>query len=270
MLTLVLAYPAIDPVLVEVGPLQIRWYSLAYVAGILMGWWYIGWLDRKKPHALTQPLYDAIFIWAVIGVVAGGRLGYVFFYKFLYYAFNPIEIFYIWQGGMSFHGGMLGMIFATYLCCRQHKVSFWPVMDLAACAAPMGLFFGRIANFINGELYGRVTDSPLGMVFPHSGDGLPRHPSQLYEAVLEGLVLFLILLFFAKKTDARYKPRMLSGIFLLGYGAARFVVEYFREPDAHLGFIVSHFSMGQLLCLPMIFYGGYLAWQAHHAGAKRA
>lgn len=253
-----LTFPDIDPIAIAIGPLHIRWYALAYLAGILLGW---GWMARQIrrmefPPLSGKQLEDLVF-WAVLGVMLGGRLGYVFFYNAPYYLAHPQEIFMVWEGGMAFHGGMLGVITAFYLFCRRQGVAFWPVIDLAATATPIGLFFGRLANFVNGELFGRMTESSLGMVFPHGGP-YPRHPSQLYEAALEGVVLFALLYLVSHRTRAYERRGLLSGLFLAGYGCARFTVEFFREPDAQIGFLALGLSMGQLLSLPMILLGAYL------------
>jgi phosphatidylglycerol---prolipoprotein diacylglyceryl transferase len=253
-----LPYPHIDPVALQLGPLAIRWYSLAYLAGILLGWRVVRKEHARRPIPnLTQKAIDDMVAWAVIGIVAGGRLGYVFFYNAPFYLANPMQILHIWEGGMSFHGGLIGVIVAFILFCRKHKIPFFALMDIIACAVPIGLFFGRLANFVNGELYGRITDSPLGMVFPRGGE-LPRHPSQLYEASMEGIVLFSVLFFLLKYTNARAKPGLLSGVFLIGYAVSRMVAECFREPDVQLGFLFQSVTMGQLLSLPMLAYGLYL------------
>lgn len=247
-------FPDIDPVLLQLGPLAIRWYALAYVVGVLLGWWYVARLDKRGEQLLTQKAFDDILVWAIIGIVLGGRLGYVLFYNFPYYMAYPQEIFMVWHGGMAFHGGLIGVIVSMYLFCRRHKIPFLELMDLIAPAAPIGLFFGRIANFINGELYGRVTDVAWAVRFP-AGGYLPRHPSQLYEAVMEGLLLFVILWFVAWYSQARKQPGVLSGIFLIGYATARMVSELFRVPDA---LIVGDMSIGQFLSLPMLLLGLYL------------
>lgn len=253
-----LPYPNIDPVALQLGPLAIRWYSLAYLAGILLGWWYIKSAHKKRPLAnLTKKAFDDMVVWAVLGIILGGRLGYVLFYNLTYYVSNPLQAFHIWEGGMSFHGGMLGVILAFFLFCRKYKIAFLPLMDLIACAAPIGLFFGRVANFINGELYGRVTDSALGMIFPHGGNS-PRHPSQLYEAGMEGLILFFVLYALLTRASLRDKPGALSGVFLVGYSISRSIAECFREPDAQLGFLFGSATMGQLLSAPMLALGIYL------------
>ena len=252
-----LPFPHIDPTAIEIGPLAIRWYALAYLAGIILGWKLAIRISRKYLPKLTETVWDDFVVWATVGIVLGGRLGYVIFYKPLYYLEHPLEALYLWHGGMSFHGGFLGVLFATYLFARKNKLAFWNMIDVAAIVTPIGLFFGRIANFINGELYGRTTDAPIGMVFPNGGD-VPRHPSQLYEALGEGFLLFALLYYSAKKFDILKYPSMASGIFLAGYGLARFISEFFREPDAHLGFLFAGATMGQLLTLPMILFGFYL------------
>ena len=263
-----LTFPNIDPVALYIGPLpyfdttlMIRWYSLAYIAGIFLGWMYVAREHARKPIPnLSKQALDDIILWAVIGVVAGGRLGYVLFYKPEYYLAHPAEILHVWEGGMSFHGGLIGVITAFILFARKHRVRFFPLIDIIACATPLGLFFGRLANFINGELYGRVTDSPVGMVFPGGGP-YPRHPSQLYEAGMEGILLFIVLYIALKHSNAREKPGMLGGMFIAGYGIARVIAECFREPDDFLGFFFGYVTMGQLLCIPMITYGLYLVWR---------
>ena len=256
-----LAFPAIDPVAIQFGPLAIRWYSLAYIAGFLGGWRYSIWLTQENQRIPTAHDFDQFLGWGVVGTIVGGRLGYVLFYNFQYYFFNPIEILMVWQGGMSFHGGMIGVITSIIIFSTRRGLPVFMIGDIIAAAAPIGLFFGRIANFINGELYGRVTDVPWAVVFPRGGL-LPRHPSQLYEALLEGLVLFLLMAPLARQSRLRARPGTLTGIFLSGYGIARFIVEFFREPDAQLGFLISGATMGQLLSLPMIFAGLLLILRA--------
>jgi phosphatidylglycerol:prolipoprotein diacylglycerol transferase len=248
----VIAFPQIDPVALDLGVLQIRWYALAYIAGIVLGW---RWAIRvaARPPVVAGPVFDDFVVWATLAIVLGGRLGYVIFYKPLHFLENPLEIPQLWQGGMSFHGGLLGVVLAILLFARQRRLPLLVFGDVIACVAPIGLFFGRIANFVNGELWGRVTDHPLGMVFPHGGP-LPRHPSQLYQAGLEGLLLFALLALLAAR-GARARPGQLVGVFLIGYGVARVIGELFREPDAHLGFLVGGATMGQLLSLPMILAG---------------
>jgi len=253
-----LTYPHIDPVIVKLGPLAIRWYALAYLAGVLSGWWLIGKLSKRlTPPTLSKGAYDDIMTYAIMGIILGGRLGYVLFYKPAFYFSHPLEILMVWHGGMSFHGGLVGMTTAMWCFSRKYKIAFLAVTDLLAVAAPIGLFFGRLANFINGELYGRVTDSTLAMIFPYS-DGLPRHPSQLYEASLEGAVLFIILITIALCTRTLTRSGRLSGYFLIGYSIARSTCELFREPDDFIHFLPSWITMGQLLSLPMLAVGFYL------------
>jgi len=247
-------FPAIDPIAIEIGPLAIRWYALAYVAGIVLGWRYALRLADLAPRFVTRVQIDDFIVWVTLGVVLGGRLGYVLFYKPGYYLSHPVEILHVWQGGMSFHGGMLGVVLATILFARRHRLPLLPFGDLICAAVPIGLFFGRIANFVNGELFGRVSDVSWAMVFPGGGP-LPRHPSQLYQAALEGLVLFAILAVLIHSPRHRAARGRVSGAFLLGYGIARWTGELFREPDAHLGFLLGGATMGQLLSLPMILAG---------------
>jgi phosphatidylglycerol:prolipoprotein diacylglycerol transferase len=257
---LALAFPPLDPVAFSAGPLVIRWYALAYLAGFVGGWKLCLALARQNPRGPMPQLYDDFLTWAVIGTVLGGRVGYVLFYQLPYYLDNPLEAFEVWHGGMSFHGGMLGVIAATWLFTRIRKVEFFAFVDLLACVTPIGLFFGRLANFVNGELYGRATDVAWAVMFPRGG-GIPRHPSQLYESATEGLLLFLVLLLCARCPALREKKGFLSGLFLMGYGLFRFAVEFFREPDAQLGFLFAGATMGQLLCAPMILIGlGIIAW----------
>ena len=256
-MTFVIPFPNIDPVLISIGPLAIRWYSLAYIAGLLLGWRLLRRLARRAPRGADDAAVDDFLVWAILGVILGGRLGYVVFYNFAYFFENPLDIFAVWRGGMSFHGGLLGVAAAIVLFSRKRGLNLLGVCDLIALVAPIGLFFGRVANFINGELFGRATDVPWAMVFPRGGPA-PRHPSQLYEAALEGLVLFLILLAVDRLTGARARHGLLIGIFLTGYGAFRFFIELFREPDAHLGFLFAGATMGQILSLPLLAFGLYL------------
>ncbi len=258
-------FPNIDPIALSIGPLAIRWYSLAYLSGFLGGWWYAKRLIAKGPSGTLKAEHiDDFIIWIIFSVILGGRMGYVLFYNLAYFIQNPIEIFQVWQGGMSFHGGLLGVVIVTIAFALKHKIPILRLGDIAACAAPIGIFFGRLANFINGELYGRETDSAIGMVFPHGGPN-PRHPSQLYEAILEGLILFFLLYLVAQSSKVRQAYGFLFGVFLTWYGGSRFIVEFFREPDAHLGFVfLDWMTMGQILTMPMIIGGlGLMAytWQ---------
>jgi len=264
-MTFVIPFPNIDPVLIELGPVVIRWYSLAYIAGLVVGWRMMAALAKRPaagvPAAAGPKDVDDYLIWVTLGVILGGRLGYVLFYKPAFYAANPAAILQVWQGGMAFHGGLLGVVVATALFVHRRKLSFLAFGDIIACAAPIGLFLGRIANFINGELFGRVADVPWAMVFPRGGPA-PRHPSQLYEAALEGLVLFIVLHLVWRSENLRARPGLLSGVFLAGYGLARAAVEGFRQPDAHLGFLLGGATMGQLLSAPMILIGVWLIVRA--------
>lgn len=256
-MTFALVFPAIDPVLVHIGPIAIRWYALAYVVGLVLGWRYIRYLAKERIPGLSPRIADDLLVWCTLGVVIGGRAGYVLFYQPSFFFDHPSQIPLIWQGGMSFHGGMLGVILALGLFARARRINVLSLSDAIACAAPIGLFFGRIANFINGELFGRTSDVPWAMVFPNGGP-LPRHPSQIYEALLEGLVLFAIVTALVHATRLAQRPGVLTGVFLCGYGLARIIVELFREPDAFLGFIVSGITMGQILSLPMLLIGLWL------------
>ncbi|MCP4330943.1 MAG: prolipoprotein diacylglyceryl transferase [Alphaproteobacteria bacterium] len=255
VLPLVLNFPDIDPIAVRLGPVAIRWYALAYISGIVLGWLYMRWLATRSPKFTTKVQVDDFLIWATLGIVLGGRLGYVVFYNAGYYLQHPVEILYLWQGGMSFHGGLLGVVLAIYLYSRKLHVRFTTFGDLVCMAVPIGLFFGRIANFVNGELFGRASDVSWAIIFP-AGGAIPRHPSQLYEAALEGLLLFLIMFAIEMTTRLRERSGFVSGVFVAGYGVSRFVVEFFREPDAHLGTLALGLSMGQWLSLPMVLIGG--------------
>ena len=246
--------PAIDPVIFSIGIIDIRWYSLAYIIGILFGVSLIKRLNKFKGNLIPNKVIDSFLIWAVIGIIVGGRVGYVLFYQTKLFLNNPFYIFEIWNGGMSFHGGLLGVIFSIYFFSRYKKLSFLYLSDLVSVVAPIGLFLGRIANFINTELIGRPTEFYISVIYP-SIDNIPRHPSQLYEAFFEGFVLFIILISNFLRNKEIKNFGVLSGIFLLNYGIFRFFIEYLREPDAHLGLIFNFITMGQLLCLPLLFFG---------------
>ncbi|MEQ9349297.1 MAG: prolipoprotein diacylglyceryl transferase, partial [Alphaproteobacteria bacterium] len=247
-------------VLVEFGPFAIRWYALAYVAGLLLGWRYARWMLREARHAITPVQVDDFLMWALIGVVLGGRLGYVLFYQPGFYLAEPLRILFVWQGGMSFHGGAVGVVVALWLFARKRHIPVLPLADAIAAAAPIGLFFGRIANFVNGELFGRLSDAPWAVVFPGGGPW-PRHPSQIYEALLEGAFLFAVLYVLLRHTPLGRRPGAVTGVFVAGYGVTRFVAEMFREPDAHIGFLAAGATMGQVLSLPMIVGGvALIAW----------
>ncbi|PRY97851.1 prolipoprotein diacylglyceryl transferase [Jezberella montanilacus] len=247
-----LAFPQIDPVAVRIGPLAVHWYGLMYLLGFASVWFLGNWRIKMGKTRLNQKDLEDLIFYAVLGVVLGGRLGYVLFYKPAYYFSHPQEIFFLWQGGMSFHGGLLGVIAVILLLARLRKYRWMEVSDFVAPLCPLALAAGRLGNFINGELWGRITDVPWAMVFPGSGDGLPRHPSQLYNLSLEGICLFVLLWWFSNK------PRPLgqtSAVFLIGYGCLRFIEEFAREPDDFLGFLVAGSTMGQLLSLPMVATG---------------
>ena len=259
-----LPFPAIDPVAIALGPFVVRWYALAYIAGLLIGWRYCLILADRPPRLVERREIDDFLVWATLGVVLGGRIGYVLFYQPSYYLNHPLEALYLWHGGMSFHGGALGVAVAIAVFTRARRLPILAFSDIIVEAIPIGLFFGRIANFINGELFGRETDVPWAMVFPNGGP-MPRHPSQLYEAFCEGLLLFLLLLF-AESRGARRRPGVVTGLFLIGYAVARMSGEFFRQPDVQLGFLffIGQFgvTMGQLLSIPVLIAGLALIWWA--------
>ena len=252
----------IDPVALQIGPLAIRWYALAYIAGIVIGWRIARRLVEATPRAATREQMDDYVSWLTLGIILGGRLGYVLFYRPGYYVTHPLEALMIWQGGMSFHGGALGVILATWLFTRRNRLDPLRFGDRAAVVVPIGLFFGRLANFVNGELWGRASDVPWAMVFPHDPAQLPRHPSQLYQAGLEGIALSALMWALWWGTDARARTGTLTGALLAGYGVARIIGELFREPDANLGFLFAGVTMGQLLSLPMVAAGLFLILRA--------
>jgi phosphatidylglycerol:prolipoprotein diacylglycerol transferase len=256
-----LPFPQIDPVIVQIGPVAIHWYGAAYVVGILFGWWYSRriatterlWLPGRP--AMTAADLDDFLIWAAVGIVLGGRIGYVLFYDLAKYAANPAEILYVWTGGMSFHGGLIGIILAMILFARRRGIPVYSLLDVIAASAPVGFLLVRGTNFINSELWGRPTDVPWAFVFPNGGSE-PRHPSQLYEAGLEGLVLFAVLWLLIWRRGALAWPRFVGGVFMLGYGLSRIFVEFFREPDAHVGYLAGGWlTMGMVLSLPMVAIG---------------
>jgi len=251
---MIFLHPSIDPVIFSLGNIEIRWYGLAYVAAFLLGIQLMKRFNNKIQDNINTKIIDDFFIWSIIGVIVGGRLGYVIFYQTLIFLNDPFYIFYIWQGGMSFHGGLIGIIISTYFFSKIKNISFFYLSDLISLVAPIGLFFGRIANFINIELIGKVTNFPVAVIYP-TIDNLPRHPSQLYEAFFEGLILLIILYFFFLKFYNKKRIGKLSGLFLLFYGVFRFLIEFIREPDANLGLFFNLLSMGQLLSLPLLFFG---------------
>lgn len=252
------SYPDIDPILFQWGFLVIRWYALAYIFGLLAAWGLARKMSAVSHSTFTVLKIDDFLMWAVFGIILGGRLGYILFYNLQYFLEFPSQILMVWKGGMSFHGGLIGVIIACFLFAHKKKISPFAMGDILVCVAPIGLFLGRLANFINGELYGRVTTHPIGIIFPMGGE-LPRHPSQLYEAFTEGILLFIILntlWWFVVKY--RNRTGFLTGLFFILYAIFRFGIEFFREPDAHLGFVFSDFTMGQILCIPMLLCGIFI------------
>ena len=247
-------HPSINPVIVSFGVIQIRWYSIAYVLGFLLGIYLIKQINQGYQKKIKNKQIDDFFIWSVIGVILGGRIGYVLFYQTATILTNPINILFIWKGGMSFHGGLIGIIISIFLFSKKYSIDFFQLSDLVSSVAPIGLFFGRLANFINVELYGRVTDFPLAMIYP-SIDQAPRHPSQLYEAFFEGVVLFIILRYFNKKNYSQNNFGFITSLFLILYGIFRFLIEFLREPDAHIGLIFNSITMGQFLSIPLVILG---------------
>ena len=246
--------PSIDPILISLGFLDIRWYSLSYIFTFIFGSILIKKLNKKSLNNLSDIQIDKFFVWAVLGVIIGGRVGYVLFYQLQLFFQDPLYIFQIWKGGMSFHGGLIGMILAIYLFAKQNNLSFFYLSDLVSIVAPIGLFLGRISNFINTELYGRITDFPFAFIYPLI-DNNPRHPSQLYEAFFEGAVLFIILYLIFMKNSKKYTAGIISAYFLILYSIFRFLIEFLREPDSHLGLFLNYLSMGQILCFPILFAG---------------
>lgn len=261
-------FPEFDPIAIRLGPLAVHWYALAYLGGIIFGWLYAARIAARHYPQITKAVLDDAIFWITMGVILGGRLGYVLFYKPLYYLDHPAEIFMLWHGGMSFHGGFLGVLVALWIFAHRRGLNPWKLLDLAACVTPIGLLLGRLANFVNGELYGRVTDVPWGVVFPMGGP-VARHPSQLYEAATEGVIMLLVFYWVQRYSKILSYPGMNSGLFLVMYGGFRFMVEFMREPDSFLGFVASWLTMGQVLCLPMIIAGFILIHYAKkHAFTK--
>ena len=255
---LALPFPNFDPVLIQLGPFAIRWYALAYIAGILLGWFYARAIVRNQklwggPAPMTALDIDDFIVWVTLGIILGGRIGYVLFYNPSYFSEHPMEAFQLWKGGMSFHGGFTGCVLAVVLFARKNKIPILSLGDVTCATGTLGVLLGRIANFINGELWGRPTDVAWGMVFP-SGGPIPRHPSQLYEAALEGLLLFIVLALLIRAGALR-RPGLIIGAFALGYALARSFCELFREPDAQLGFLWNTITMGTLLSIPLLLAG---------------
>ena len=252
----VLMFPGFDPVLVQIGPIAIRWYALAYIVSLLLAWRLVRRLAQLRPVVATPEQVDDFLTWATLGVVLGGRLGYVLFYQPAHFLAEPLQIFAVWTGGMSFHGGALGVIFAIVLFCWRQGIPMLGFGDRIAVAVPIGLGLGRVANFINGELWGRPAspDLPWAMIFPNGGP-VPRHPSQIYQALMEGLLLFVLLFTLSRREAVRARFGLLGGVFLCGYAVARIVGELFRQPDPFLGFLFAGATMGQLLSAPMFLAG---------------
>lgn len=271
---LVLDFPAFDPVIVSIGPFAIRWYALAYIFGILLGWLYARVIIRNETlwggkAPMTVADFDDFIVWVTLGIILGGRIGYVLFYNPAYFVAHPGEILQLWNGGMSFHGGFAGCVIAVILFAWRRNIPVLSLGDITCAAGPIGLCLGRVANFINGELWGRPADLPWAMVFPNGGP-LPRHPSQLYEAALEGLVLMLVLMF-AVRAGALKRPGLITGIFAIGYALARSFCEMFREPDPQLGFLFGGLTMGMLLSVPLFFAGlGFAAYALKQGPARRS
>lgn len=255
----------IDPVAINFFNIEIRWYSLAYIAGILLGWFFSKRIieninSSNKLEKINPKIFDELIPYLVLGIIIGGRLGYVIIYNLEYYLINLLNIFFIWEGGMAFHGGLIGIIIAVIIFCKKNNIKTIIILDIISIVAPIGIFFGRVANFINGELYGKLTNSSLGVIFQHVDNNL-RHPSQLYEAAAEGVVLFLILYFLAFKKKYIYRSGMISGIFLILYSFFRYFLEYFREPDTHIGYLILETTTGQLLSLIMFLVGIVLIYK---------
>src|SRR5579875_1914862 len=259
----VLVFPGFDPVAIRLGPFAIRWYALAYIVGLFLGWRLTRRLAAKLPAVASESEVDDFLTWATLGVIIGGRLGYVLFYQPSYYLSHPSAIFAVWRGGMSFHGGALGVIAAIILFALRRQIDLLGFADRIVVSVPIGLGLGRIANFINGELFGRPAPAwlPWAMIFPQAGPE-PRHPSQLYQALLEGVLLLIVMWLFSRRERVRARFGTLTGIFLIGYGLARITGEFFRQPDAFLGFLAGGITMGQLLCIPMILAGSWLIARA--------
>ena len=254
---MILVHPLIDPVIISFGFLQIRWYGLAYVLGFLIGLYLIKKINKNFLQPLNNKIIDDFFIWSIIGVILGGRIGYIIFYQTEIIFYEPLSIFYIWQGGMSFHGGLLGIIITIYIFSKIKVINFFQLADLVSTVAPIGIFFGRIANFINVELYGRKTEFSFAMIYP-SIDNFPRHPSQLYEALFEGIILFVILYIVCKVYFKKSIHGLSTAIFFILYGCFRFAVEFYRVPDNQIGFIFLNLTMGQVISLIFFCFGSYL------------
>ncbi len=249
-------FPSFDPVLIQIGPVKVHWYGLAYAAGIILGWRYAIYLAKNYVTTVGAKQLDNFVAWAVVGIIVGGRLGHVLFYDLGHYLNHPFEIIMTWKGGMSFHGGLIGVMIVTFIYCQRHAIPLFQFADILAAAAPIGLGLGRLANFINNELYGRVTEVPWAVYFPHAGP-LPRHPSQLYEAFAEGFLLWFCLAWAWRRPWLRNHPGRITGLFLLGYGLMRFLVEYVREPEIIYPIGGCLLTQGQMLSVPLVIVGMY-------------
>lgn len=255
-------FPDIDPILFQIGPLAIRWYALAYLAGIIIGWRYTMAMAGRLKTGVKAEDFDEFLVWAVVGIIVGGRLGQVLFYHPDYYLSNPLDIVKVWEGGMAFHGGLLGVIVAMVWHTRRRSVPFFAFTDLIALAAPIGIFFGRVANFINQEHFGRPSDAAWAIIFDTDPTRQPRHPSQLYEAALEGLLLFILVAVVAHATKSLNRPGIVTGVFMMGYAVARIIAEFFREPEIFVGALPFATTWGQWLSIPMLLIGAYVCRRA--------
>ena len=259
---MLLIHPSIDPVIFSFGAIQIRWYGIAYVLGFLLGIYLIKKINKNYQVRIENKKIDDFFIWSIIGVILGGRIGYIVFYQSETIFTNPLDILFIWKGGMSFHGGLVGILVSIFLFSKKNSINFFQLSDLVSSVAPIGIFFGRLANFINVELYGRVTNFPFAMIYPDI-DQMPRHPSQLYEAFFEGILLFIILRHYNKKNYNQNNFGFITSLFLILYGIFRFLIEFLREPDAHIGLVFNSITMGQLLSVPLVIIGVGIYLKTH-------
>lgn len=271
-MNLLVVWPHLDPILVRFGPFAIHYYALAYIASLLIGWRMARWLVRLDPVVATPVQVDDFLSWATLGVVLGGRIGYILFYQPVYFLDHLNRTYAVWDGGMSFHGGFIGVAVAILVYCHKHRIDPWFFADRIAVVAPIGLFLGRMANFINGELWGRPAPDwfPFRMIYPQSGSNVPRYPSELIEAVLEGIVLFIILFAASRSYRVRAQPGYLAGMLVAGYGIARIISELARQPDWFLGYLMFGLTMGQILSIPMVVIGAAMIWRAKRLGRKLA
>lgn len=263
-------WPHFDPILVRFGPFAIHYYALAYITALVLGWRLMRRLVREEPAVATHEQVDDFLAWATLGVVLGGRIGYILFYQPVYFLDHLSRTYAVWDGGMSFHGGMLGVAVAILVFCKRNGIDPWKFADRVAVPVPIGLFLGRIANFVNGELWGRPAPAwfPFRMIYPESGSDVPRYPSELIEATLEGIVLFLVLFIASRNERIRRQPGYLGGMFVMGYGIARTTAECFRQPDWFLGYLMFGLTMGQLLSIPMILIGATMIWRAKYVARR--